>query len=656
MKAIKRVLVQLAAAMVAAILVTNAAPAASASAARADASGLVSFESDAALSKFLARLIKEAPPPPPVAPPPPPPMPAPPPPSPVASVASVAPSASATSAGPASITNNQIQGVDEGDIVKLNGDTLIVLRRGRLFTFSLAGGNLRSIGSVDAFPPGVNARYDWIDEMLVAGEWVIVIGYSYDRGGTQLTRFRLSADGRLAFNDSYHLRSSDYYSSENYATRLVGNHLYLYAPLDLGYADDSDGNPLSRLPALRRWRTDNEFGPFRRAASARQVFIPRPLLAKERDAQIDTLHSIYDCDISRPELDCSSTVVLGSSARTFFVSQNAVYLWVNDIWRDAGETARRSRATAFLYRVPLDGGRPAAVGVKGAPIDQFSFRPDVERNQLQVFVSASGGGDAMWNPEVTTGRHFALLTVPTSAFGDGTGALPAANYAPLPAPPGTSYSVRNRWVGDHLLYARASHSAAGDVTIVDGSDKSAVRLKLVHSVDRLDAIGPAAVAIGSGPGFLGFTPIELGSSGVTAKDTFRLKDGREGETRSHAFFFRPDPNSEQGSSGLLGLPVALRRQTAGRPFLGDSAAIEFLRTDGASFVPAGRLEASGVAGNSAADGCVASCTDWYGNARPIFAGSRLFALLGYELVEGDEANLITERKRVDFTPRPAPSR
>ena len=34
-----------------------------------------------------------------------------------------------------SITNNQIQGVDEGDIVKQIKDQLIVLRRGRLFTF-----------------------------------------------------------------------------------------------------------------------------------------------------------------------------------------------------------------------------------------------------------------------------------------------------------------------------------------------------------------------------------------------------------------------------------------------------------------------------------------------------------------------------------------
>jgi hypothetical protein len=32
--------------------------------------------------------------------------------------------------------------------------------------------------------------------------------------------------------------------------------------------------------------------------------------------------------------------------------------------------------------------------------------------------------------------------------------------------------------------------------------------------------------------------------------------------------------------------------------------------------------------------CKASCLDWYGNARPLFIGNRVFASLGYELVQG----------------------
>ena len=45
-------------------------------------------------------------------------------------------------------------------------------------------------------------------------------------------------------------------------------------------------------------------------------------------------------------------------------------------------------------------------------------------------------------------------------------------------------------------------------------------------------------------------------------------------------------------------------------------------------------------------------TDWYGNARPIFIGNRVFALMGYELVEGRLARggSIGEVGRVNFQP------
>lgn len=52
--------------------------------------------------------------------------------------------------------------------------------------------------------------------------------------------------------------------------------------------------------------------------------------------------------------------------------------------------------------------------------------------------------------------------------------------------------------------------------------------------------------------------------------------------------------------------------------------------------------------------------DWHGNARTIFLREHVFALLGYELVEGRvetdaKANeRIREARRVDFVPRLAP--
>ena len=72
-----------------------------------------------------------------------------------------------------------------------------------------------------------------------------------------------------------------------------------------------------------------------------------------------------------------------------------------------------------------------------------------------------------------------------------------------------------------------------------------------------------------------------------------------------------------------------------------------------SFAALGALQAR--PGVAADDGCKASCIDWYGNARPIFLGDRVFALLGYEIVEGalsgrGAAERIGERRRISFAP------
>src|SRR5918993_1768112 len=149
------------------------------------------------------------------------------------------------------ITNTQEADVDEGGIVKKRGDLLVILRRGRLFTVSIAGGQMRPVDHINAFPPGITGGGDWYDEMLISGNRVIVIGYSYARGGTEVNRFRLSPDGRLRFEDAYHLRSNDYYSSRNYASRLIGNRLVYYTPLYLGL---HNGDPFAGFPAVSRWQ------------------------------------------------------------------------------------------------------------------------------------------------------------------------------------------------------------------------------------------------------------------------------------------------------------------------------------------------------------------------------------------------------------------
>ena len=576
----------------------------------------------------------------------------PPPPAMVMTPPAVAPSAAANEvvltgarAATPSITNTQEKDVDEGGIVKVHGDCLVVLRRGRLFTISIANGAMRTIDHINAFPPGTSGNNAWYDEMLVSDDRVIVVGYSYGRGGTEINRFRISADGYLRFEDSYHLRSNDYYSSSNYASRLIGSNLIFYTPLDI-----DPGEPiLPQLPGLSRW-TGKKTDRFERIAPAARIYVPEPV-RRDADADIDTLHTVTVCDLAAARLACRATGVLGSGSRDFYVSGNAAYVWISDAFDD-----RRRDSRSMLYRLPLDGSRPGAVQTWGGPVDQFSFQEDRERHALNILVRAGSGGERMWRAEMSEGEA-ALLHLPLALFGDGSRAAPVRAYRSLPINRGQNWSFHNRFVGQYLVYS-AGEFAAGEgaktVFVAPINGGPVARIRVPHAADRIDIMGSDAVVIGNDAhDRLGFTAIELAGGPPRIGDTSLLTAAREGERRSQAFFYRSDPDSPDGSSGMLGLPITRDLgETPVARFLGAGSAVAFLRRDARRFTPAGELAAR--AQEAREDGCQASCVDWYGNARPIFLGARLFALMGYELVEGRAAQgRVRELARLDFALPPA---
>src|SRR5262245_37148660 len=120
-------------------------------------------------------------------------------------LAPAAPAEVAKAAAADSITNVQTAGVDEGGIVKRAGDFLIVLRRGRLFTVRVGGDALQPIAALDAYAPASSPQGTWYDELLVADRDVVVIGYSYARGGTEIGLFAIDADGGLRHRATHHL-------------------------------------------------------------------------------------------------------------------------------------------------------------------------------------------------------------------------------------------------------------------------------------------------------------------------------------------------------------------------------------------------------------------------------------------------------------------
>jgi hypothetical protein len=535
-----------------------------------------------------------------------------------------------------SVTNTQHAGVDEGGIVKLHGDHLVVLRRGRLFTVKVGDGTLKPISAVDAFGPDIDPRSTWYDEMLVSDDTIAVIGYSYQRGGTEVGLFNIDPSGQISYRSTHHLRSNDYYSSRNYASRLIGSKLIYYTPL---YLNPGADDPFQNFPAVRKWHKGATPNEFQRIVSATNVYRP------EYDIQANyglALHTVTVCDLANGGFDCKATAVLGPPGRVFYVSPESVYVWVNS-WVQRG---KQTGTEAMLYKMPLDGSGPSALGVSGSPIDQFSFL-ESEDGHLNVLVRSNAVGDGMWGAEVAAG-DVALMRVPLMSFSDGSETVPASNYRALPKPEG--YTFQNRFVGDYLLYGTGS--GWGMPQKADGANLYAVRwndgflrrLSLIHGVDRIEQMGADAVVVGTDGKDLHFTSIRLGPSPEVA-DRYTRKDASQGELRSHGFFYKPDgPNS-----GTLGLPISTPGRPGYRHLFEQSAAILFLRNDSLHFEEVGELAARPE--RAVDDLCRASCVDWYGNARPLFVHGRVLALLGYEIVEGflDDGR-VHEMRRINYAP------
>lgn len=560
------------------------------------------------------------------------------------------------------ITNVQELGVDEGGIVKATPEYLIVLRRGRMFTIRHGDDALEPVSMIDAFPPGDEDPDDtWYDEMLVAGDTIVSIGYSYGEDGTEISRFRLGEDGSLSYRDSHYLTSGDYYSSRNYASRLIGEELVVYAPLQLRRVNWREG-----LPAVRRRLADGSTVASAQSSGVGRLGIPERYL-KNFHPDASTLHTVTRCDVLSDDFDCETRMVMGGESREFYITLDAVYVWAEgpDDWR-LRRTDREE--PPMLYRIP-DVGDIEAIAVSGAPIDQFSFLEDRDDDKLFVLVEEDGWNGPMWASEYIEGA-LALLELDMDKFGDGSTAAELNDYRPLA--PIEGYRAQNRYVGRFLLYGGGDYgdekqSPSVFVTPLDA--RWVQKLPLPHGVSRIDRMGVDPVVIGPGEDdALGFSAIGLDEDRLSTEqlDTYVLPNADEGENRSQAFYFRPDDGDAEGTSGTLALPVTNEVNDDAGEFLGEASSIFYLRRDARKFSPAGHLYSAARPKPEEDDGdgdyykdsaeedqCKSSCVDWYGNSRPIFLGDRIFALMGYEMVEGTlQGGQIVERRRLDFAPRP----
>lgn len=541
-----------------------------------------------------------------------------------------------------SITNNQELAVDEGDIVKRHGNHLVLLRRGRLFTFDMGAGPgapLRAVDRADVFP--FTYSHDaWYDELLIHDDTLIVTGYNFSIGLTELALFHIDQWGRIEHAQTYVADSFDYYSSENYASRLVDGQLIFYIPIAAIHSIER-GGPI--------WPTYSTLGPEGMDENLRPLFDAPTIYRPLQNSSFPIIHTIVRCSIEADDLACAADGFVGPWASTSYVSRDAVYLWVGsqgwafDLWTMDSQTFGRlvergdhdrwiEEEVSLLYRLPIDGGRPGVVQIEGEPADQLSFR---ERGDaLQVLLESWQGIaeiDMAWI-EIALDRFIAEV-IP----------LGKGEYHGLPA---LDHWCRvHRFVGDYVLYGFCRETSEGashggviaQNLVVDAPPQS---IYLGYAPDRIEPMGEDALVVGRA----GVRPdLSLELTTLFLDFEARVAGWKsiarsvEAESRTHGFNY----TARQGG-WLFGLPtleIEVSPEAAAAvddwaPFEGSTGISFFSMEPDGAIESRGRLEAS-PGYDQVDDDCDTSCEDWYGSHRPIFTDGRIFALIDYELVEAE---------------------
>jgi hypothetical protein len=415
------------------------------------------------------------------------------------------------------------------------------------------------------------------------------------------------------------------------SVRVVDGRLVVYAQIGVLGHDPDRIAPY--LPAVRRLPPTAGDTAWRPVIEAGRIYRPSGTLWIE---DRPTLHVVMVCDPSGGALECRSTVVYGPSGRAHHVSPTAVYVWSPR--RPAGD--EQGGVHPVIYRIPLDGNAPVAIGAEGVPNGESSFDETAD-GELHVLVTRRWR-PRLGQPSAEAETPMALLRVPLSAFGDGSRSAGENAYRALPNPGSTR--LHDRFAGDWVLYgAEAGNGGMGAYETGrafavrrDGGEPVPLPLPEARSSGVLgfEPVPGGALYLVRSLDSLHYYPLRLGARAETGEPYTRKKRWT-GDEEAHAVFAAGSEHP-----GLIG--VALSN-------FGATSSVLFLRGEDGTLREAGELAAEVPPGVECAP------CGGYEFARPVFL-RRIFAVVGGEVVEGRmEDGVVRELRRIRFAPSTPPA-
>ncbi len=523
-----------------------------------------------------------------------------------------------------SITNNQVQGIDEGDIIKRSGNLLVNLHDGMLSVTDIGdtSGALQLRDSLDLHALSQQGDDVYYDELLVHGSNVIVLGYAYTTEATQIDFIALAADGSLRHIKRYWLSSGDYYDASNYGARIVGDELMLV----LSHPLTTQAND---WPMLRR-----------------QIDQPAQALTRVEDLYLPTIpvtepvaHWVIRCKLSiapdsapntatDPIQACRGRGIVGTSSKQHYISDSATYFACADLDPGADSDQQYSKHIIYwnqpfqrtvVFRIPHDNNATVSGAFfKGTISNQFQLH----EFDASFYLLAS---DDRPSNELSDPQRWILQAVPIANFSIRPN---SADYTKARIETKNSEDPV-RFSGPWLWLA---NNAEQPQLIKHALQNGARYFVTPHGwINRIEPTAKGIVAIGATQKSDDLFVSLLPSNALQFANAVELPDLFIDDDRSHAF------NAGLRADGELwfGFPVSNGN--------GDSQ-LQFLRWDTSRLTNLALMSMPNLPHTD-------TDFDWYGNARVFFIGDRIFGSSGLRLSEFElVGNIVRERSTVYLTP------